>query len=56
LVGYIILSGIVGSVILGSWLRNPLGNLFSYTQRLSVLHSGLVIVTAILLETGTRLI
>ncbi len=54
--GYILLNGIAGSLIMGTWLRHPVGSLSFYSQRLSYLQPGLLILAAILLETGTRLI
>lgn len=54
--GYILLNGIVGSLILGTWLRHPVGSLSFYSQRLSYLQPGLLILVAIMLEAGTRLI
>ncbi len=54
--GYILLNAIVGSLMIGTWLRYPLGNLSEYTHRLSILRPGIVIAAAILLEAGTRLI
>jgi hypothetical protein len=53
---YILLNGAVGSLIMGTWLRHPVGTLSMYTRRLSILRPGLLILTAILLEAGTRLI
>jgi hypothetical protein len=53
---YILLNGAVGSLIMGTWLRHPVGTLSMYTRRLSILRPGLLILAAILLEAGTRLI
>ena len=54
--GYILLSGIVGSLMMGTWLRHPVGALSLDSLRLSYLQPGLLILVAILLEAGTRLI
>ncbi|MCD6233960.1 MAG: hypothetical protein J7K63_02825 [Candidatus Marinimicrobia bacterium] len=54
--GYILLSGIVGSLMMGTWLRHPVGVLSLDSLRLSYLQPGLLILVAILLEAGTRLI
>lgn len=54
--GYVLLNGIAGSLIMGTWLRHPAGNLSYYSQRLSFLQPGLLILVAIILEAGTRLI
>jgi len=54
--GYILLNGIVGSLIMGTWLRHPVGSLSFYSRRLSWLRPGLLILAAILFEAGTRLI
>lgn len=54
LVGYLFLNGLVGALIIGTWLNHPIGDLSYYTQRLSAIQPTVVILAAILLETGTR--